>query len=65
MLYISLLVMNRLNITEFAIFISLKYFLLPKDLTNQKIFMVHLDFRKKHSSLIFNVLQYTCMHNNG
>ena len=36
---ISLLVMNRLNTTESAIFISLVYPLLPKDLTIQKLFI--------------------------
>ena len=33
-LHTSLLVMNRLNKTEFAICISLMWSLLPKDLTN-------------------------------
>ena len=33
--HISILVMNRLNTTESAIFISLVYSLLPKDLTIQ------------------------------
>ena len=31
-------VMNRLNKTEFAIYSSLMWSLLPKDLTNQNIF---------------------------
>ena len=35
MLTILLLVMNRLNKIEIAIFISLMWSLLPKDLTNQ------------------------------
>ena len=38
MLHTPLLVMNRLNKTEFAIFISLTWSLLPKDLTNQNLF---------------------------
>ena len=38
MLHISLLVMNRLNKTEYAIFISLILSLLQKDLTNQNLF---------------------------
>ena len=38
-LHISLLVMNKLNKTEFAIFVSLMSSLLPKDLTNQNVFI--------------------------
>ena len=36
--HISLLVMNRLNRIEFAIFISLMHFLFPKALTIQNLF---------------------------
>ena len=39
MLYISLLVMDRLNSTLSAIFIPLVYSLLPKDLTVQNLFI--------------------------
>ena len=39
MLHTSLLVMNRLNKTEFAIFISLMWSLLPRDLTNNNLFI--------------------------
>ena len=39
-LHISLLVMNRLNKTEFAIFISLMWSLLPKALTNLNLFLL-------------------------
>ena len=41
MLHISVLVMNRLNTTESAIFIYLVYSLLPKDLAveNLHVFM--------------------------
>ena len=40
MLHISLLVMNRFNKTEFAFFfISLMWFLLPRDLANQNLFL--------------------------
>ena len=38
-LHISVLVINRLNTTESAIFISLMYSLLPKDLTIQNLFV--------------------------
>ena len=38
MLDTSLLVMNRLNKTEFAIFISLMWYLLLKDLTHKNLF---------------------------
>ena len=38
MLHISLLIMNRLSKTEFAIFISLMWTLLSKDLSNQNLF---------------------------
>ena len=38
-LHISLLVMNRLNKTEFATFILMMCSLLPKDLTNQNLFI--------------------------
>ena len=37
MLHIPLLVMNRLNETESAIFVSLVYILLPKDLITQSL----------------------------
>ena len=38
-LYTSLLVMNRPNKTKFAIFISLMWSLLPRDLSNQNLFI--------------------------
>ena len=38
-LYILLLLMSRLNKTELAIFISLIWSLLPKDLTYQNLFL--------------------------
>ena len=38
-LHTSLLVMGRLNKTEFAIFISLMKSLIPRDLTNQNLFI--------------------------
>ena len=39
MLHILLLVIKRLNNTEFAIFISLMKSLFPRDLTNQNLFI--------------------------
>ena len=42
-LYISVLVMNRINTTEFAIFIYLAYSLLPKNLTILSLFFVQLE----------------------
>ena len=39
MLHVSLLVMNRPNKTEFAIFVSLMQSLLSRDLTNQNLFI--------------------------
>ena len=39
MLHTSLLVMNRLNKTEFAIFISLMWSLLPRNLIKQSLFV--------------------------
>ena len=45
-LHISLLVMNSFSKTEFVIFISLIFSLLPKDLTIQK----ELKYRNAHLS---------------
>ena len=45
MLHISLLVMNRPNKTKFAIYISLKQSLLPKDLTIQNLFYGDLVYK--------------------
>ena len=39
-LHISILVMKRLNLTESAIFISLVYSSLPKDLTIHNLFII-------------------------
>ena len=42
MLHISVLVMNRTDTTESAIFMELVYSLLPQDLTFQNMFTVEL-----------------------
>ena len=56
MLHIISLVMNGVNKTEFAIFSSLMWPLLPKDLTNQKLMHVRAIVRSIRSIEICKVL---------